>query len=862
MKNSVVFVTLFFYTCAVITMTHASHYHVNCRCYLTPFQLSSLIGDGRIENIEKTTENQYISEFFDANQYAIPSDLYEKMRYKNETHRRSTYCSSTQYNRCIRILKYRRDNNIKMDTSNRMSIHPNQTSLLIDLVTGKSNGSHIYDYLIGMKHLKNFYSKNFTMCDGNTDDLGFLMASLCTLRTYTDNTFYKKFVKEYHNDISLWVNSTKSNVLVDMSDKLEDLRIKLNITGLNRTEVEHVHHIRRRRRYDTESTRHRHRLIDQKKKKRNDGGYDQKNIEHFMDDGRWDYILNNTEYDEIFTKIHNQSRHIDDYVTDKRFKYTIRKLYDIIKDPSFKYERKKQSFLNLINITKHIFGAFNPMRYIHKVKSAASFENVKYIIQKITFDNNFIRNVKKNDYRGTMKRFQRALRMTLDNIVGKRYHNHLINKRTKLDTALVPFIKNRNERVSEFTRQMLLLDFKYSKRHFLSHLYHHRSMPDIINTMRYINLNRVTKEIPQHHKHYHELKHSHKNYTDMPDDVKKKLENIQDSISLLGHDVIDRYQTMNEGNRKMIDDLWESYRNHVVSRTVRNKRRQKSRFFGDQNEYWTGMDDPSPYEVSSLPDLLPFIEFIGSWILRLDNKYNTTGCIPKWPLGPVQNANCFYPIFEVTNFTVGPPGMDLFNPQCDQYANVLVYTRSFILAFTTPIIGPILQEYPGGGLTGPFAPYPLGIFVWNATGGQGINALPPNLIACLYGYQLIMVLDITVLVILLSIFIVIIYVWQRIQEKLYLRPPKRTIRESIGRINNFSAELSNRIQAGAAKGLESFNQLSNQFKSSLVGNNSRDGTKRGPSGTKIKSPLGKGGFKLPKIKTSKIKIPKMPIKFR
>lgn len=46
-------------------------------------------------------------------------------------------------------------------------------------------------------------------------------------------------------------------------------------------------------------------------------------------------------------------------------------------------------------------------------------------------------------------------------------------------------------------------------------------------------------------------------------------------------------------------------------------------------------------------------------------------------------------------------------------------------ALFTPWVGPIILKHPG------WDPYPFGWLVSNSTGGQGFEALPPNLIPCL-----------------------------------------------------------------------------------------------------------------------------------
>jgi hypothetical protein len=491
-----------------------------------------------------------------------------------------------------------------------------------------------------------------------------------------------------------------------------------------------------------------------------------------------------------------------------------------------------------------------------------------------------MKKLRERDYDDTILKLNNALLKTMDHIIGRKYHQNMVRKATmestmrfneirknsprllansiKLQTNTKSYeyenIDNRkravHEELNRFMKKLISTDYRYSKRHFLNHLYHNNQIDDILNIMKYMNL----RGIDNSHRNetiYEIIRNSHKNHSDIPDEHRELLNSIRDVSSSLSSNVINRYETLSNEKRKLIDTMWHAYKEHIMHRSTREKRRNNSPF-GEKTGNWTGFDDPSPYVINDLPDLLPLFGFIGSWILRLDNSYNTTGCNPGLPLLPEQSATCFYPVFLVSNFTVGPPGFDFFNPQCGEYLNPIFYGKSFILTFTTPIFGRILQKYPGWGLTGPFAPFPFGYFVWNATGGIGFNALPPYTIPCLYVYQLWIIVYGILFSIIFSIFIIGVFVWQRVQEKLFIRPLVGRTRVVIGKFNELTTNISDRVKAGSAKGLDSIGNFVSDIGSGQPG--------RG--GSKLKSPFGKGGFKIPKMKLPKVKIPKIPLKFR
>ena len=843
---------------------HTEKRHTNCRCYITDDQLESVFSGSTIERVDKISMNNLLFRSLSPDEYILSSDPDHIMHQTNNTHPRRP-CSNGQYDKCIRLFKLQRDNKVGLDVHNRMTIHPNQTMTILRLLeTTESTG---FMFTKGLHQLSGVFSKNYSMCD-NLETMkasGAHAIFLCSIRSYLNNTFYQELLRDYKNDISLWINSTHTNVLHVFDDHLEHIRMKINITGLNRTEIEQIHRIRKNRRKNQRPV---YRGGEIHHGSSSDDPYGIGANHH-----RWTYITNNPVYDEMFSKIHNETISVEDYIESRTFKATIRKFYDYVRDPDFKYHEKKTRILNALRDIRAIV-SHSSFIEVTKKKMHHAYESTKDFL----WNNRIMKRLRERDHSDAILRLNTALVRSMDYMVGRKHHHNMINNQKKREyrshhTGETKFLlakqktsqsheyenigdrkRATQQRLDRFMKNLVSTDYKYSKRHFLSHLFHKNGIGDVIDIMKYMNTyRRVDKK--GHNSTIHDIIiNSHKNYTDIPSEHQEILKDISAALSSLSPNVINRYESLDDEKRKLIDTLWNNYREHIIQRATREKRRNNSPY-GEKVSNWTGFDDPSPYVVNDLPDLLPFVGFIGSWILRLDNSFNSTGCNPGFPLLPEQSATCFYPIFVVTNFTVGPPGFDFFNPQCESYINPLVYGQSFVLTFGTVIFGPLLQEYPGWGLTGPFAPFPFGYFVWNATGGIGFNALPPNTIPCLYVYQLWTIVYSVIIATLMSIFVIAVYVWQRIQEKLFIKPLVGRTRVVIGRFKELGAQLSSRAKAGASKGLESLGAIRDDVRSSLD-------KQRGKGGSKLKSPFGKGGFKLPKTKLPTVKIPKIPIKLR
>lgn len=147
--------------------------------------------------------------------------------------------------------------------------------------------------------------------------------------------------------------------------------------------------------------------------------------------------------------------------------------------------------------------------------------------------------------------------------------------------------------------------------------------------------------------------------------------------------------------------------------------------FDQYVEHWVGFHDPDPTLVIFSTDSIVLLAYGFSWLFRLP-LFNQSNCNPGFPFLPDPADGCSFPTYIVgLPSSVYPAGLDPDNPQCEQYANFAVWARGVSYAIGTPLFGELVQQHPG------WDPFPFGWLVLNVTGGQGLSALPPNLLICL-----------------------------------------------------------------------------------------------------------------------------------
>lgn len=139
---------------------------------------------------------------------------------------------------------------------------------------------------------------------------------------------------------------------------------------------------------------------------------------------------------------------------------------------------------------------------------------------------------------------------------------------------------------------------------------------------------------------------------------------------------------------------------------------------------WTGLTDPNRnVSLTNLKDLYNLAGVTVSQIFKLNNVYNSTGCI-TWDILPLSNDLCIWPRFVATEeAAVYQSGFDIWNPQCPidpiHQTQFVVYTTSHLVGFDTYI-----DERP---LWKTYAPF-INNVVYNS---QSTNhTLPPNMIPC------------------------------------------------------------------------------------------------------------------------------------
>lgn len=147
-------------------------------------------------------------------------------------------------------------------------------------------------------------------------------------------------------------------------------------------------------------------------------------------------------------------------------------------------------------------------------------------------------------------------------------------------------------------------------------------------------------------------------------------------------------------------------------------------------ERWKGPGTAdNTFDLARPLDYVYGVGYLTCWLFPININgvrcFNSTGCNPGFPYLMIQTAQCQYPHFIATPIHFFPAGFDTANPGCGPYANIVTSLRAILYIPGTPIFGPILQRHPGWSLV-------FGFLVLNQTGGQGLAALPPNMIICTF----------------------------------------------------------------------------------------------------------------------------------
>jgi hypothetical protein len=200
-------------------------------------------------------------------------------------------------------------------------------------------------------------------------------------------------------------------------------------------------------------------------------------------------------------------------------------------------------------------------------------------------------------------------------------------------------------------------------------------------------------------------------------------------------------------------------------------------------------------------------------VLGINNTiFNETTCTPTPPKLPDPRLGCVYPHFEAVPtggafFGLFPVGFDFANPNCEDYTYFGGWSLGIIRVAGTYFLGnfvlrePKLSKFIG-----------FDYLVLNATGGQGLAALPSNMIPCLIiftpGYIILFALVVfaSILVLILGIILVgrveIRYLTDKKKRKelrkLYSQDYEQHLATTTKRA--LSTELREKIQEGVLVG--------------------------------------------------------------
>lgn len=155
---------------------------------------------------------------------------------------------------------------------------------------------------------------------------------------------------------------------------------------------------------------------------------------------------------------------------------------------------------------------------------------------------------------------------------------------------------------------------------------------------------------------------------------------------------------------------------------------------------WSGFtSQDNEFDLTSLADWFNGTLWLGSYIfnpfLKRFNKtnpiFNEDNCTPEPPLLPNPSDGCIFPKFigPALNNTIFPEGFDISNPKCEDYNTIFTRSYGVLQIPGTLIFGPLQVRFPF--VTPVYEIFGIDLFINNATGKQGLAALPPNLIVCL-----------------------------------------------------------------------------------------------------------------------------------
>ena len=188
------------------------------------------------------------------------------------------------------------------------------------------------------------------------------------------------------------------------------------------------------------------------------------------------------------------------------------------------------------------------------------------------------------------------------------------------------------------------------------------------------------------------------------------------------------------------------------------------------NKLWEGLTTTANiFNLDSLHDIgvgiLWLLSYFFNFILNLlkikNNRFNGTTCCPQFPLLPNADLGCIYPTFVAVNsgmnptffgLVIFPDGFNFTNPGCTIYMGFFRWSLAVLQIPGTLLFGRFILNNPK------FSNYiGLEFLVNNATGLQGIAALPPNLIVCVvvYSYWIFLLVPSIVLGIFIIAFLAI-----------------------------------------------------------------------------------------------------------
>lgn len=140
---------------------------------------------------------------------------------------------------------------------------------------------------------------------------------------------------------------------------------------------------------------------------------------------------------------------------------------------------------------------------------------------------------------------------------------------------------------------------------------------------------------------------------------------------------------------------------------------------------WGGFAD-AKFDICKIENIVNGTRFLIAWIFWKD-EFNKTGCNMGIPRLPDTRKGCIYPEFYCSSKVtlkslLFPVGFDFDNPHCEQYNTLMLWGRGLMYFVFTPLLGYQAYIHPTSFYTK---------LVYNATGKEGLAALPPNLIPCM-----------------------------------------------------------------------------------------------------------------------------------